>query len=428
MPNVAVIILAGGQGERLNILAQERAKPAIPFATKYRIIDFSLSNCVNSGLYNIAILTQYQPRSLADHIGMGTPWGLHYSTDRKVKLLQPYLAREPGRDWYKGTADAVYQNLGYIEEEKAELVLILSGDHVYKMDYAPFLKFHENKKADVTLAVTRMPKEELHRFGTVTINKRGEIVGFEEKVQNPRSNLVSMGVYLFRNEVLHHWLVEDARSKTSKHDFGKNIFPKMLGKARMFAYVFNGYWRDIGTVHTYWQANMDLFTSHPDFLTDPDWPIRTQEELRPPTMIRKSADVTNSLVAGGSTIEGRVEHSVLSPGVRIEAGAIVRDSIIMSDTTIGRNSVIDFAILDKEVIVGSGCYIGFGNKLQANQEMPEALNTGITIIGKRAIIPPGTKIGRNCVIYGGLKPDEFPGAEIPSGETLKGKLGLALSK
>ncbi|MFC2006527.1 glucose-1-phosphate adenylyltransferase family protein, partial [Chloroflexota bacterium] len=280
MENVLAIILAGGRGERLSVLAQERTKPAIPFAGKYRIIDFTLSNCVNSGIHHVAVLTQYQPLSLAEHIGIGTAWGMA-TPDRGIRLLQPYLAREEGRDWYKGTADAVYQNLSYVEEHSAELVLILSGDHIYGMDYSDMFKFHRENQADVTLAATPMAYDEIQRFGTVTVDGEGEVRRFQEKVKNPESNLVSMGVYLFNKDILHRCLEEDAQLRSSKHDFGRNILPRMVGNCRMFGYNFEGYWRDIGTVQAYWQANMDMLEMSGDFLANDSWPIRTNEELRP---------------------------------------------------------------------------------------------------------------------------------------------------
>lgn len=420
MENVLAIILAGGQGERLSILTQARTKPAIPFAGKYRIIDFPLSNCVNSGIYNVATLTQYQPLSLADHIGIGAPWGLA-RPNGGIRLLQPYLAREEDRTWYRGTADAVYQNLEYIKDLGAELVLILSGDHVYIMDYADMLKFHKETEADVTLAVTRIPEEELHQFGTVTVDETGRVTNFQEKVKRPKSDLVSMGVYLFKKDILQRCLEEDAQSITSRHDFGRNILPRLVNSCRTFAYSFEGYWRDIGTVWGYWEANMDLLEMPPPLLFTVDWPIRTKEEERPPCIVSETAKFTKSLLSTDCIIEGHVERSVLSPGVKVAESAVVRDSIIMSDTIIGPDSVIDHSILDKEVTVEAGCYIGFGEDYQINHKEPKVLSKGITIIGKRAKIPAGIKIGRNCVIYGNAKEDDFPGPEVQSGETIKPK-------
>jgi glucose-1-phosphate adenylyltransferase len=409
------VILAGGMGERLSILSQERAKPAVPFAGKYRIIDFTLSNCVNSGIYNVIVLTQYQPVSLTEHIGIGAPWGL-VPPDRSIRLLQPYLARDEGRDWYKGTADAVYQNLDRVEAEDVADVFVLSGDHVYKMDYAPMLEFHRENGADVTLAAIRLPEEDLVRFGTVVIEERGQVTRFQEKVKHPESDLVSMGVYIFKKDVLRQWL----EGRTG-HDFGRNIFPKMPTKGKIFAYVFNGYWRDIGTVDSYWQSNMEILGMSQDFLSDIDWPLYTKEVEGPPTKISNTANVTNCLLSSGCIIEGHVESSILSPGVQVAEGAVVKDSIIMEGTEIGPNTVIDRSILDKEVVIETGCHIGFGDDFRANRSNPNVLNTGLTIVGKRTVIPTGYKIGRNCIIYDSVTEDDFPGPEIQSGETIKPK-------
>ncbi|MFC2042385.1 sugar phosphate nucleotidyltransferase, partial [Chloroflexota bacterium] len=309
MERVLAVILAGGQGERLSILAQERAKPALPFAGKYRIIDFTLSNCANSGIQHVLVLTQYRPLSLAEHVGVGVPWGF-VPPDKSVRLLQPYLARERGRDWYQGTADAVYQNLDQIEEMGADLVLILSGDHVYKMDYRPMVEFHRERQADVTLAVTPFPEEALHQFGTVIVNEEGQVIRFQEKVKKPQSNLVSMGVYVFNKEILREWLGIGAW-----HDFGRNILPRMVNKARVYAYTFNDYWRDVGTLQAYWQTSMEMLEMASSFLGKGDWPIRTVAEEYPPAMFGETASVSNSLISDGCVIEGQVEHSVLSSGV-----------------------------------------------------------------------------------------------------------------
>ena len=421
MDNVLAIILAGGRGERLGILAHERTKPAIPFAGKYRIIDFALSNCVNSGIYNVAVLTQYQPLSLSDHIGIGAAWGLVHMDGSGIRLLQPYLAREEDRDWYKGTANAVYQNLQYIEEQGAELVLILSGDHIYRMDYSNMLKFHQETQADVTLAATPMPSEELQRFGTVTVDEEGQVLRFQEKAKKPESNLISMGVYLFQRDILHRCLEEDAQLRSSKHDFGRNIIPRVVGNYKTFAYSFHGYWRDVGTVQSYWQANMDLLEPHSSLLFDADWLIRTREDERPPAMLSETAEVVKSMISSGCVIEGRVEHSILSPGVKVAEGAVVKDSIILSDSIVGPHSIIDYSILDKEVVVGAGCHLGCGDNFQINRREPKVANTGITLIGKRAKVPPGVKMGRNCITYYGVTEEDFPGPEIQSGETIRPK-------
>ena len=415
MQRLLAIILAGGSGERLSILAQERVKPAVPFAGKYRIIDFTLSNCVNSGVHNIIVLTQYQPVSLTEHIGIGTPWGLS-GPDRNIRLLQPYLAREEGRDWYKGTADAVYQNLNRVVAENADEVLILSGDHIYKMDYSPMLTFHHKNEADVTLAVTPMPKEDLYRFGTVIINENGQVTRFQEKVKNPLTNLVSMGIYLFNTKTLRQWL-----EVREGHDFGRDVFPRMVGQGRIFAYTFDGYWRDIGTVESYWQANMEILSMAQSFLADTGWPVHTREGEWPPTKVGDNATVTNSLMAGGCIIDGHIEHSIIFPGVRVAEGAIIKDSIIMEKTQIGRNSIIDRSILDKEITIGPNSQVGFGDDYRINRLNADVLNTGLTIIGKRSVIPANYKIGRNCIIYDSVVEGDLPASELKSGETIKAR-------
>jgi glucose-1-phosphate adenylyltransferase len=412
MQNVLAVILAGGTGERLSILSQQRAKPAVPFAGKYRIIDFTLSNCINSGIHNVTVLTQYQPISLTQHIGIGTPWGLAVR-DRNIKLLQPYLTRGEARDWYKGTADAVYQNLEVITRDKSTEIIILGGDHVYKMDYNHMLAFHRENRADATLAVTPMPAEELHRFGTVVLSEDGRVARFQEKVKNPQSDLVSMGVYLFNTRVLREWL-----SLKEAFDFGKDILPRMVRKARVFAYTFEGYWRDIGTVESYWQANMEILTMVRSLLADENWPVHTREGEWPPTKIGDSARVTDCLLSGGCIIDGHVEHSIISPGVRVADGAFVKDSILMEKTQIGRNSVVDRCILDKEITVGIDTHVGFGDDYRSNSLNPDVLNTGLTIIGKRAAIPSKYKIGRNCIIYDGVTGHDLPSYRLKSGETV----------
>jgi glucose-1-phosphate adenylyltransferase len=422
MHRLLAVILAGGTGERLSILSEERAKPAVPFAGKYRIIDFTLSNCVNSGVHNIIVLTQYQPVSLIEHIGVGAPWGL-VPPDRNIRLLQPYLAREQGHNWYKGTADAVFQNLDRIEYDSVQEVLILSGDHVYKMDYSDMLEFHREKQADVTLAVTRMPQEELHRFGTVVINDNARVIRFQEKVKQPQSNLVSMGVYIFNTGILRQWL-----EGRSGHDFGRNVFPRMVKKGNIFGYVFDGYWRDIGTVESFWQANMEILAVSQSFLSDTDWPIYTNELKVPPTKVGDNATVSNCLLSAGCRIDGHIEHSIISPGVYVAEGALVKDSVVMNDTQIGRNCFIEHAILDKEILVESDACVGFGDEYAVNYSKPAVLNTGISLVGKRSVVPAGYKIGRNCIIYDNIIASDFPHSEVKSGDTIKPKRRSARTK
>lgn len=416
MRAVIAMILAGGQGERLSVLSRERAKPAVPFGGKYRIIDFTLSNCVNSGIYDVAVLTQYRPHSLNDHIGIGRPWDLDRNF-RGVRLLQPFLGRDES-DWYAGTADAVYQNLPFVSSRPDDLILVLSGDHVYRMDYREMIQFHEQHRADATVAVFEVPLAEAGRFGTLVTDDHDRIVMFDEKPIRPRSNLISMGIYVFRRDVLEQRLEEDAAS-TSSHDFGRDIIPMMVGRDRVFAFRFHGYWRDVGTIQSYWEANMGLIEDPPEFdLYQRDWVIHTRSEERPPARILNAARVRRSLISHGCTIYGRVEHSVLSPGVYVGPNAVVRDSIVMTDAAIGRGAVVDRSILDKETRVGERAIVGYGDALIPNHREPDRLDTGITIVGKWAVIPAGTRIGRNCMIDAGVQESDYPGKVVESGDSV----------
>ncbi len=399
MKRAIALILAGGQGDRLSVLSEERAKPAVIFGGRYRIIDFALSNCSNSGFTRVGVLTQYRPRSLNDHIGTGRPWDL----DRiggGVSILQPYLGREIS-DWYQGTADAVYQNLYFIEETRAEHVLILAGDHVYKMAYDELIAFHQATGADVTIPVYGVPWDEAHRFGTLLVDEHDRIVDWDEKPSEPRSNLVSMGIYVFNKDVLVDSLVEDAGRDVSGHDFGHDVIPPLVADPtrKIFAYRYGGYWRDVGTIESYFQANMELLGDLPDLdMYEPEMRIRSRVTGYPPAKIGPEAEISRALLDLGCIINGRVEHSVLSPGVFVEKGAVVRDSIVFDDTRIEAGAVIDRSIIDKEVTVGAGSHIGYGDDWRANRERPDIVNCGITIVGKRAEIPANLRVGRNCVI------------------------------
>jgi glucose-1-phosphate adenylyltransferase len=411
---VLTLILAGGEGERLSILSQVRAKPGVPFGGKYRIIDFALSNAVNSGLTDVGILTQYAPRSLIDHIGVGRPWDLDRSRGG-VALLQPFIGRDRAREWYAGTADAVLQNFDFIHDRNPELVLILAGDHVYKMDYRPFIELHREREAEVTCAVRTVPITEAHRFGILSADDDGRITDFVEKPASPPSNLVSMGVYVFSWPVLRDVLTAE------RPDFGRDVLPWMVaGGRRVYAFEFGGYWQDVGTVESYWATSLDLLSDDPGIeLNDLGWLIYTKSEERPPAVIGPDARVTRSMVSHGCVIDGTVERSVLSPGVRVEAGARVRDSIVMFDAVIGEGAVLDRAIVDKEAHVGSGARVGSGEDLTPNAVEPERLNAGITLVGKRARIPRGVEIGRNCRIDPGVIERDFGGsARVASGETV----------
>ncbi|MDQ2674155.1 MAG: sugar phosphate nucleotidyltransferase [Chloroflexota bacterium] len=412
---VLALILAGGEGERLSILSQVRAKPGVPFGGKYRIIDFALSNAVNSGLTDVAVLTQYAPRSLMDHIGLGRPWDLD-RTRGGVTLLQPYLGRGRARDWYRGTADAVLQNLDFVTDRDPELVLVLAGDHVYKMDYRPFIEMHRDSGAEVTCAVRTVPLEEAHRFGILEADADGRVTAFVEKPPNPTSNLVSMGVYVFDWSVLRDVLSPE------RVDFGRDLLPWMVEAGRrVYAYDFRGYWQDVGTVEAYWRTSLDLLSDAPGIeLNDLGWLVYTRSEERPPARIGPAADVQRSMVSHGCVIDGSVHHSILSPGVRVAAGAQVRDSIVMFDTEVGEGAVLDRAIIDKECRIGPGAVVGEGDDLRPNRDEPERLYAGITLVGKRATVPARVRVGRNCRIDPGVTARDFARRRlVRSGETVK---------
>ena len=416
MKRTMAVILAGGEGERLSILSSVRAKPAVPFGGKYRIIDFTLSNCVNSDITNVVVLTQYNPRSLNDHIGLGRPWDLDRSHGG-VRLLQPYIARGRVAEWYRGTADAVLQNLNVIEHNADDAVLVLAGDHVYKMDYQRFLTAHRRHRADVTIAVRRVPLAEASRMGVLAVDDGGRIVDWQEKPKQPKSDLASMGVYVFSKRALRKWLGED------RYDFGRHVIPAMLDAgARVFGYQFDGYWQDVGTIQSYWEANMALVADQPELdLYDKDWLIHTRSEERAPAKVGPTAQVHRSLISHGCVINGTVVNSVLSPGVRVDVGAVVRDSIVMFDAVIRSGAVVDRAILDKEVVVGPGAIVGDGDDFDTpNREEPGRLNTGITVVGKRTVIPRGTRIGRNCRIGGDVRAGDFTSRVIRNGSSVDG--------
>src|SRR5512134_382818 len=408
------VILAGGEGERLSILSQKRAKPAVPFGGKYRIIDFTLSNCVNSDITDVVVLTQYNPRSLNDHIGLGRPWDLDRNRGG-VKLLQPYIARGRVAEWYRGTADAVYQNFNVLEHNGDDTVLVLAGDHIYKMDYQPFITAHRRHRADVTIAVRRVPLAEASRMGILALDDNDRIVEWQEKPKQPKSDLASMGVYVFSKKALRRFLTED------RPDFGKDVIPAMLEDgARVFGYRYNGYWQDVGTIQSFWETNMALLEDDPELdLYDKDWVIHTRSEERAPAKVGSTAQVHRSLISHGCVIDGTVVNSVLSPGVRVDVGAVVRDSIVMFDSVIRSGAVVDRAILDKEVVVGQGAIVGEGPyDDRPNKQEPGRLNTGITVVGKRAVVPRGVRIGRNVKVAADVRSSDFSGRVVRSGESI----------
>jgi glucose-1-phosphate adenylyltransferase len=411
------LILAGGEGERLSILSSVRAKPAVPFGGKYRIIDFTLSNCVNSDIDDVLVLTQYNPRSLNDHIGLGRPWDLDRNSGG-VRLLQPYIARGRVAEWYRGTADAVLRNLNVIEHSDADTVLVLAGDHIYKMDYQPFVQAHRRHRADVTLAVRRVPLADASRMGILALDDSDRVTEWQEKPKQPKSDLASMGVYVFSKRALKRWLREDLV------DFGGNVIPAMLDAgARVFGYRFNGYWQDVGTIQSYWEANMALLQDRPELdLYDKEWLIHTRSEERAPAKVGPTAQIHRSLISHGCVIEGTVVNSILSPGVRVDVGAVVRDSIVMFDSIIRAGAVVDRAILDKEVVVGQGAIVGDGPyDAPPNKQEPGRLNTGITVVGKQSVIPRGSRLGRNVKVGGNVRSVDFPSRVVRAGESVQAR-------
>ncbi len=415
---VVAMIMAGGEGTRLSVLSEKRAKPSVPFAGKFRIIDFTLSNCVNSGIFDVAVLTQYRPHSLNSHIGNGKPWDLDRSQGG-VQLLQPYQGRRD-ESWYKGTADAVYQNLNYIRERRADLVLVLSGDHIYKMDYAAMIDYHQRSGSDLTVGVMHVPLEETDRFGIMTVDDQMRVTEFSEKPKNrDKGTLASMGIYIFDAECLTSRLGEGGE-ENPRADFGKHVIPSMIVRDRVYAYPFSGYWVDVGTIDSYWQTSMELLDPANTLnLYDSSWVVHTRSQERPPAKIGPQARVSQSMICNGCIVRGHVERSMLSPGVYVSPGAIVRDSVVMNDTWIGPGAVLDKVIVDKNVVVGAGVKLGYGDDLTIpNKAQPDKLTTGITVVGKSAHIPPGRTIGRNVVINADRDDEDFPHDIIESGETI----------
>ncbi|MGL4569572.1 MAG: glucose-1-phosphate adenylyltransferase [Clostridium sp.] len=357
---IVAMVLAGGQGSRLGVLTKNLAKPAVPFGGKYRIIDFPLSNCANSGIYTVGVLTQYKPLELNSHIGIGDVWDLD-RRDGGVAILPPYQ-EEKGGDWYKGTANAIYQNIEYIDRYNPEYVLILSGDHIYKMDYDKMLEFHKEKNSDVTIAVIEVTMEEATRFGIMNTREDLSIYEFEEKPEKPKSNKASMGVYIFNWKVLKKYLKEDELDKFSSNDFGKNIIPKMLDdNRRMVAYPFKGYWKDVGTIDSLWEANMDLLRNENELvLNDVDWKIYSRNPVRPAQYIGEEAKVRNSLITEGCLVYGNIENSILSQGVTIGKNVVIKDSVIMPNVHIEDDVIIEKAIVGSEAVIGKGCRVGNG--------------------------------------------------------------------
>ena len=380
------MLLAGGQGSRLYVLTEKKAKPALPFGGKYRIIDYALSNCVNSGLDTVGVLTQYQPLLLNEYIGNGQPWDLDRLSGG-VNILPPYQ-KSAGSDWYSGTANAIYQNIPFIERYNPDHVLILSGDHIYKMDYSKMLDFHKKTDAACSIAVIDVPMHEASRFGIINTDDDNKILEFEEKPENPKSTKASMGIYIFKWSCLKKYLTEDSENAASSHDFGKDVLPRILECGeKMYAYSFDGYWKDVGTIDSLWQANMDLLED--DSVRDTDWKIYSRSMEKPPHYISENAVVKNSIVSEGCEIYGDVENCVLFPSVTVKEGATLRDSIVMADTVIGKNSCINYSIIDEEVSIGEDCRIGD----------KKSVSGGITVIAG------GITLKDNCTVAAGTMID-----------------------
>ncbi len=408
------MIMAGGPCDSLSVLTDVRAAPALPFGGKFRLIDFSLSNCVNSDIFNVAVLTQYRPHSLNDHIGTGAPWDLDLIKGG-LRVLQPYRGGPHG-DWQRGTADAVRRNLDFVQMQNEEHALVLAGDHVYLMDYRPMLAQHERTGADLTVACRRVNHHETHRFGIISASSEGRIVDFEEKPRRTRENMASMGIYVFRKEVLFSLLDND-----DMIDFGKDVLPAMVENGHdVRSYTFPGYWADVGTVQAYWEANMSLLAEDPALdLYDTQWVIHTRSMERAPVRVGASAKVDGNLLSNGCRVDGVVERSILSPGVHVSEGASVVNSIILHDTVIEPGAVVDSCIVDKNCVIGSEAQVGTGDDNSPNKLMPSELNTGLTLVGRDSQVPAKLQVGRNVTIHAGSGSDVFKRRKkIKSGDTV----------
>ena len=409
------MLLAGGQGSRLGVLTSKVAKPAVAFGGKYRIIDFPLSNCINSGVDTVGVLTQYQPLRLNTHIGIGIPWDLDRNIGG-VTVLPPF-EKSTNSEWYTGTANAIYQNLEYMESYNPEYVLILSGDHIYKMDYEVMLDFHKANNAEVTIAVMPVPMEEASRFGIMIADENHRITEFEEKPEHPRSNLASMGIYIFNWKTLKEALI--AMADQPALDFGKHVIPYCHEKgAPLYAYEFTGYWKDVGTLSSYWEANMELIDIVPEFnLYEEYWKIYTKSEIQPPDYIAADSVVERSIIGEGSEVYGEVYNSVIGCGVTIGKGTVIRDSIIMNQTQIGEGCEINKAIIAENVVVGNQVKLGVGEEAE-NDTAPHIYNHGLVTIGEKSVIPDGISVGKNSVISGVTAAADYEDSQLASGKTL----------
>jgi len=418
MSRTLVMLLAGGRGTRLNILGAHRAKPAVPFAGLYRIIDFALSNCMYARFLQVGVLTQYRPVSLLNHLGNGSHWDMAGKTGI-LKNLPPFQASRDF-DWYHGTAHAILQNLDFIRRSRPERVLILSGDHIYRMNYREMVESHTDTGADLTIAAMPVAPEETHRFGIIVQDRDNRIVEFQEKPARAKSNLASMGIYVFRAETLEQVLLEMA--KGPGNDFGKDVIPGMLGRSRLQVYPFSGYWRDVGTIDSYFEANMDVL--RPESGIDlADWKARTNlhyEEVQsmPPASLEGNGRVTDSLVSPGVRVRGTVRHSILSPGVVVEEGAVVEDCILMHRARIRSDARLTRAIVDKWCVVGERAVVGHREKAVANRLNPTHLSEGLVVVGRNATVPSGANVGTNVIIHPWVGPADYAGPRVEDGETV----------
>ncbi len=409
------MLLAGGQGSRLGVLTTKVAKPAVSFGGKYRIIDFPLSNCINSDIDTVGVLTQYQPLRLNSHIGIGIPWDLDRNIGG-VSVLPPY-EKSANTEWYTGTANAIFQNIDYIDGFNPDYVLILSGDHIYKMDYEVMLDFHKENNAAATIAVMPVPWEEASRFGIMITDENRQIVDFEEKPKNPRSNLASMGIYIFNWSVLKAALL--ANKSQPNLDFGMHVIPYVHeNKEPLFAYEFRGYWKDVGTLSSYWEANMELIDLVPEFnLYEEYWKVYTDSKILAPQYVGEKGVVEKSIVGEGSSIYGEIYNSVIGCNVTIEEGAVVRDSIIMNNSTIGAGTRINKSVVAEDVVIGSNVVIGVGEEVP-NETHPHIYNQGLVCVGEKSVIPNGVTIGKNSVISGITTLEDYPDNTMASGKSL----------
>lgn len=392
------MILAGGQGSRLGALTYNVAKPAVPFGSRYRIIDFPLSNCTNSGIDTVGVLTQYQPLALNTYVGNGHPWDLDRNNGGAF-ILPPYQHQE-GSDWYKNTANAIYQNIPFIERFSPKFVLVLSGDHIYKMNYALMLNYHVEQGADATIAVYEVPWEEAPRFGIMNTGEGGRVLEFEEKPAEPKSNLASMGIYIFSWPVLKRALLEDEQDSASQHDFGKNIIPRMLREGlNLFAYTYGGYWKDVGTLSSIWEANMDILDNNgAAYFRDPGWRIYSRNPVKPAHFIAKGASVKHAALTDGCVIRGSVDHSVLSNSVVVEEGAVVRDSVLMPGVRVKRNAYVEKAILGIEAVIGADARIGLGDGKGHFYYNNKICSHNITLVEGGITIADGALVPQNCMV------------------------------